>query len=71
MEYLGDGNSKGFTGGENTYIYKGLKVVKKECIGHMQNLEANSKEFSLFITRIQNRISTFFILLPFVYSFFT
>ena len=32
----GDGDSKGFNGVENTYIDKGLKVVKKECVGHVQ-----------------------------------
>lgn len=35
-EYYGDGDSKGFSGVEKTYIDKGLKVVKKECVGHVQ-----------------------------------
>ena len=35
-EYYGDGDSKGFSGVENTYIEKELKVVKKECVGHVQ-----------------------------------
>lgn len=35
-EYYGDGDSKGFNGVEKTYIDKGLKVVKKECVGHVQ-----------------------------------
>ena len=35
-EYYGDGDSKGFSGVKNTYIEKGLKVVKKECVGHVQ-----------------------------------
>ena len=35
-EYYGNGDSKGFNGVENTYIDKGLKVVKKECVGHVQ-----------------------------------
>ena len=37
-EYYGDGDSKGFNGVEKSYIHvdKGLKVVKKECVGHGQ-----------------------------------
>ena len=35
-EYYGDGDSKGFNGVENTYMDNGLKVVKKECLGHVQ-----------------------------------
>ena len=35
-EYYGDGDSKGFSGVENTYIEKGLKVAKKKCVGHVQ-----------------------------------
>ena len=35
-EYYGDGDSKGFNKGENTYVDRGLKVVKKECVGHVQ-----------------------------------
>ena len=35
-EYYGDGDSKGFNGVKKTYIDKGLKVVKKECVGHVQ-----------------------------------
>ena len=35
-EYYGDGDSKGFNGVENTYKDSGIKVVKKECVGHVQ-----------------------------------
>ena len=35
-EYYGDRDSKGFNGVGKTYIDKGLKVVKKECVGHVQ-----------------------------------
>ena len=35
-EYYGDGDIKGFSGVENTYIEKGLKVVKKKCVGYVQ-----------------------------------
>ena len=35
-EYFGDGDSKGFSAVEKTYIDKGVTVVKKECIGHVQ-----------------------------------
>jgi len=35
-EYYGDGDSKGFTQVENTYKDKGVNIVKKECVGHVQ-----------------------------------
>ena len=35
-DYYGDGDSKGFNGVEKTCIDKGLKVVKNECVGHVQ-----------------------------------
>ena len=35
-EYFGDGDSKAFGEVENTYEAKGVTVVKKECVGHVQ-----------------------------------
>ena len=35
-EYYGDGDSKGFTQVESTYKDKGVNIVKKECVGHVQ-----------------------------------
>ena len=35
-EYYGDSDSKGFTQVENTYKDKGVNIVKKECVGHVQ-----------------------------------
>ena len=35
-EYYGDGDSKGFTEVEDTYVEEDVKVVKKECVGHVQ-----------------------------------
>jgi len=35
-EYFGDGDSKGYAEVKNTYKDKGVDVVKKECIGHVQ-----------------------------------
>ena len=35
-QYFGDGDSKGLSKVENTYRDKGLTVVKKECVGHVQ-----------------------------------
>ena len=35
-QYFGDGDSKGFSKVKNTYRDKGLTVVKKECVGHVQ-----------------------------------
>lgn len=43
-EYYGDGDSKCFIWLENTYIEKGLKVVKKECVGHFQKCGDSFKE---------------------------
>ena len=33
-EYFGDGDSKGFSAVEN--VYTDMKVIKKECVGHVQ-----------------------------------
>mgnify|MGYP001797974972 FL=1 len=35
-EYYGDGDSKGYNVVRNTYSEKGVEVVKKECVGHVQ-----------------------------------
>ena len=35
-KYFGDGDSKGFNKVENTYKDKGVNIVKKECVGHVQ-----------------------------------
>ena len=35
-EYYGDGDSKGFNEVQRTYEDKGVAVVKKECVGHVQ-----------------------------------
>ena len=35
-KYFGDGDSKEFMRVENPYKDKGLEVVKKECVGHVQ-----------------------------------
>ena len=35
-EYHGDGHSKGFNEVENTYVDRGVRVVKRECVGHVQ-----------------------------------
>ena len=35
-EYYGDSDSKGFIQVENSYKDKGVNIVKKECVGHVQ-----------------------------------
>ena len=67
-EYYGNGDSKGFNGVEKTYIDKELKVVKKECVGHVQKrvgtalrklkkkkgMEGKGKLTDRMIDRLQN-----------------
>ena len=48
-EYYGDGDSKGFNGVENTYKDSGIKVVKKECVGHVQ------KRVGTALRKLKNR----------------
>jgi hypothetical protein len=35
-EYFGDGDSKGFSEVQDIYTNENVKVVKKECVGHVQ-----------------------------------
>ena len=35
-KYYGDGDSKGFSTVEGTYKDNGFKVVKNECVAHVQ-----------------------------------
>ena len=35
-QFFGDGDSNGFNTVENTYKDKGVNIVKKECVGHVQ-----------------------------------
>lgn len=68
-EYYGDGYSKGFNEVENIYVDRGLRVVKKECVGYVQKrvgivlrklkkekkgLVGRGKLIDIMIDRLQN-----------------